>query len=200
MDKKEYSASAVKVSFWFQEFRKVIQLLANGNSLDEIKAMNLNENIFSAVTPQRAKQIFNVVAGRMATLPSDIYNIFLTSDLATQKLIALIAAMAYDELFFEFVYEVVREKMFMGNDELTDSDFRVFFKGKQEQDAKVAGWTDATFERLKRCYKKMLYEAGIINKDVGIRKIIPPIVDPVLQTWAESHKMSRYIKAFSGEK
>ena len=55
--------------------------------------------------------------------------------------------MAYDELFFDFVYEVVREKMIMGNDQLTDSDIRVFFKEKQEQDERVARWTDATFVR-----------------------------------------------------
>ncbi|MDO4649693.1 MAG: DUF1819 family protein [Eubacteriales bacterium] len=32
------------------------------------------------------------------------------SDVASQKLIALSAAMAYDTLFFDFVYEVIREK------------------------------------------------------------------------------------------
>ena len=200
MDKKEYSASAVKVSFWFQEFRKVIQLLSNGNSLDEIRAMNLSENIFSAVTPYRARQIFNAVSGRVLALPPDVYVLFLASDLATQKLITLIAVMAYDKLFFEFVYEVVREKLIMGDDELSDRDLRIFFKEKQEQDARVAGWTDATFVRLAKAYKNMLYEAGIIDKAKGTRKIIPPLIDPALQTWAESHGMSRYIRALSGER
>ena len=124
----------------------------------------------------------------------------MSSDLATQKLIALVAVMAYDELFFDFVYEVVREKMIMGNDQLTDSDIRVFFKEKQEQDERVARWTDATFVRLAKCYKTMLYEAGIINKDVGARKIIPPIVDPQLQGWLEDHGMACYAKALTGER
>ena len=200
VDKKRYSASAVKVSFWFAEFRKVMQMLGRGYGMSEIKELNLQENIFSASTPLRAKQIFQTVSGRVLALDADICALFLSSDLATQKLIALVAAMAYDELFFDFVYEVVREKMIMGNDQLTDSDIRVFFKEKQEQDERVARWTDATFVRLAKCYKTMLYEAGIINKDVGARIIIPPIVDPQLQGWLEDHGMTRYAKALTGER
>lgn len=200
VDKKRYSASAVKVSFWFAEFRKVMQMLGRGYGMSEIKELNLGENIFSASTPLRAKQIFQTVSGRVLALDADICALFLSSDLATQKLIALVAAMAYDELFFDFVYEVVREKMIMGNDQLTDSDIRVFFKEKQEQDERVARWTDATFVRLAKCYKTMLYEAGIINKDVGARIIIPPIVDPQLQGWLEDHGMTRYAKALTGER
>ena len=200
VDKKRYSASAVKVSFWFAEFRKVMQMLDRGYSMSEIRELNLRENIFSASTPLRAKQIFQTVSGRVLALDADISALFLSSDLATQKLIALVAAMAYDELFFDFVYEVVREKMIMGNDQLTDSDIRVFFKEKQEQDESVARWTDATFVRLAKCYKTMLYEAGIINKDVGARIIIPPIVDPQLQGWLEDHGMTRYAKALTGER
>ena len=200
VDKKRYSASAVKVSFWFAEFRKVMQMLDRGYSMSEIRELNLRENIFSASTPLRAKQIFQTVSGRVLALDANISVLFLSSDLATQKLIALVAAMAYDELFFDFVYEVVREKMIMGNDQLTDSDIRVFFKEKQEQDESVARWTDATFVRLARCYKTMLYEAGVINKAVGARKIIPPIVDPQLQGWLEDHGMTRYAKALTGER
>ena len=200
VDKKRYSASAVKVSFWFAEFRKVMQMLDRGYSMSEIRELNLRENIFSASTPLRAKQIFQTVSGRVLALDANICVLFLSSDLATQKLIALVAAMAYDELFFDFVYEVVREKMIMGNDQLTDSDIRVFFKEKQEQDESVARWTDATFVRLAKCYKTMLYEAGIINKDVGARIIIPPIVDPQLQGWLEDHGMTRYAKALTGER
>lgn len=200
VDKKRYSASAVKVSFWFAEFRKVMQMLGRGYGMSEIKELNLRENIFSTSTPLRAKQIFQTVSGRVLALDADICALFLSSDLATQKLIALVAAMAYDELFFDFVYEVVREKMIMGNDQLMDSDIRVFFKEKQEQDERVARWTDATFVRLAKCYKTMLYEAGIINKDVGARIIIPPIVDPQLQGWLEDHGMTRYAKALTGER
>ena len=198
MERKEYSAGAVKLSFWFVEFRKVVQLLHDEKTMDEVKALALNENLFVAPTAFRANQIFNTVSGRVKALDSSFMPLFLNSDLATQKLIALIAAMAYDTLFFDFVYEVIREKMIVGTDELLDSDVRVFFKDKQQQNEKVAGWTNATLARLGRCYKTMLYEAGVIEKCKPARRILRPILDPELTRWLEMHDMMIYSKSLTG--
>lgn len=46
--------------------------------------------------------------------------------------------------------------MILGSNEYADSDVRIFFKNKQVQDEKVAGWTEATIKRLGTCYKTML--------------------------------------------
>ena len=198
MERKEYSAGAVKMSFWFVEFRKVVHLLDEGKSMDEVKQLALNKNLFAAPTILRANQIFSTVSGRIKALDESFIPVFMTGDLATQKLVALIAAMAYDTLFFDFVYEVIREKLMLGSTELKDSDVRVFFKDKQQQNEKVAAWTDATLVRLGRCYKTMLYEAGVIDKAKSARKIFRPILDPELTRWLEKNDMAIYIKALTG--
>ena len=198
MERKEYSAGAVKLSFWFIEFRKVVKLLNEGESPEQIKALAMNANLFAAPTALRANQIYHTVTGRIRALDENFIPLFMRSDLATQKLFALIAAMAYDTLFFDFVYEVIREKMILGTYELADSDVRVFFKDKQQQNEKVAGWTDATLVRLGRCYKTMLYEAGIIDKAKTARKILRPILDPDLVRWLEQNNMGAYVKALAG--
>lgn len=54
MERKEYSAGAVKLSFWFMEFRKAVSLLSEGKQLEEIKQLNKAENIFDAPTKDRA--------------------------------------------------------------------------------------------------------------------------------------------------
>lgn len=198
MKRKEYSAGAVKMSFWFVEFRKTVELLSEGKSYSQIKSLAINENLFAAPTSLRANQIFSTVTGRIQSLDQSFIPIFLHSDLATQKFFALVATMAYDALFFDFVYEVIREKIMFGSCELLDSDVRVFFKDKQQQNEKVAGWTDATLVRLGRCYKTMLYEAGIIDKAKTARKILRPILDPELVRWLEQNNMGVYGKALAG--
>ncbi len=198
MIRKEYSAGAVKMSFWFVEFSKVVQLLAGGKSMDEVKRLALHENLFAAPTTLRSNQIFSTVSGRIKALDESFIPLFMSSDLATQKLIALIAAMAYDTLFFDFVYEVIREKLMIGCNELMDSDIRVFFKDKQQQSEKVAGWTDATLTRLGGSYKTMLYEAGIIDKAKGGRRILPPILDPELTRWLDRNDMAVCNRALTG--
>ena len=198
MERREYSAGAVKHSFWFMEFRKVVQLLSEGKTLDEIKKLNQEENIFGAPTVMRATQIFNTVSARIKMLDESFYQVFVTSEVSTQKLFNLVATMAYDTLFGEFVYEVIREKMIIGNDEFADSDIRVFFKNKQLQDEKVAEWTDATLKRLGACYKTLLYEAGMTDKGKECRKILKPILDPVMANWLKDHDMEIMVKALTG--
>lgn len=198
MERREYSAGAVKHSFWFMEFRKVVQLLSEGKTLDEIKKLNQEENIFGTPTVMRATQIFNTVSARIKMLDESFYPVFVTSEVSTQKLFNLVATMAYDTLFGEFVYEVIREKMIIGNDEFADSDIRVFFKNKQLQDEKVAEWTDATLKRLGACYKTLLYEAGMTDKGKECRKILKPILDPVMANWLKDHDMELMVKALTG--
>ena len=198
MERREYSAGAVNHSFWFMEFRKVVQLLSEGKTLNEIKKLNQEENIFGAPTVMRATQIFNTVSARIKMLNESFYPVFVTSEVSTQKLFNLVATMAYDTLFGEFVYEVIREKMIIGNDEFADSDIRVFFKNKQLQDEKVAEWTDATLKRLGACYKTLLYEAGMTDKGKECRKILKPILDPVMANWLKDHDMEIMVKALTG--
>lgn len=198
MSLKEYSAGAVKHSFWFMEFRKVIQLLSKGMTLEKIKSINKTENIFGVGSPARAEQIFNTVSARIRCLDSSIYSVFMNSDISTQKMIALVAAMANDRLFFEFVYEVVREKLIVGSNELSDSDINIFFRDKQMQSEKVAGWKDYTLKRLGATYKTMLFEAGLVDKGKSIRKIYKPILGIEFERWLEANNMKIMIKTLTG--
>ena len=200
MERREYSAGAVKLAFWFPEFRKVVQLLAAGNSIDEIRQKNQEENIFGAPTQRRADQICRTVLTRVQALDSSFYPVFLSGDLATQKLFALAAVMACDTLFFDFVYEVIREKLIIGSNELEPKDVRVFFRDKQAQDERLAQWTDQTCQRLGTCYRTTLYEAGLTNKSKETRKIFKPILETELRQWLEAHDMGLIVKAWMGVK
>lgn len=199
MRKRAYSASAVKYGFWFPEFRKEISLLSEGKTYQEIRTLCLEENVFGESTTARAKQMYQVVTARIKELDTDIIPIFLSSDLATQKLINLTAIIVHDRLFFEFMYEVFKEKVLIGAEDLSDVDYRVFFQNKQTQDDKVASWTDETVKRLSRTYKTYLYEAGLTDDGLGIRKIMRPILDPVFEDWLRQKGLSSIVSAFTGE-
>ncbi|MDD6448767.1 MAG: DUF1819 family protein [Lachnospiraceae bacterium] len=198
MKQKSYSASAVKFAFWFSEFRKVISLLAEGRSQDEIKRLCLEENALGASSAARAKRIYLTVTERINELDSSIYSLFATSDLATQKLIDLTAIMASDTLFFEFMYEVFKEKLLVGARELSDLDYRIFFRNKQLQDNNVSTWTDQTIQRLTRTYKSYLQEAGLTGDGKRSRKILKPILDPAFQDWLTHNNMKAILSALTG--
>lgn len=198
MERNEYSAGAVKHSFWFMEFRNEVKLLSEEKSFEDIRELCKNENLFAASTPERAAQIFNVVSSRIKTLGNRFYPVFLNGDISTQKIFNLIAIMANDTLFFDFVYEVIREKMIIGSNEYKQGDLNIFFRDKQLQSEKVAGWTDATLARLGRNYKTFLFEAGMTDKGKDVRKIYKPILEPDMERWLADNKMEQVVKALSG--
>lgn len=198
MDRKEYSAGAVKWSFWFLEFRKTVLLLAQGMAIEKIRKKNTEENLFSASSAERAKLIMNTVAARIGAMPDYFLMDFVSADVATQKLYCLIGCMCNDTLFFEFMYEVIREKMILGLDSFADSDLRIFFKEKQAQSEKAAGWTDYTLKRLGTCYKTMLYEAGLTDKGKTERKIFRPILFPEMENWMKDNGLVPVWKALKG--
>ena len=200
MNRSKYSAGAVKFALWFMEFRKEVQLLAQGRSFEEIKALSAEENIFGASTPARAAMILSTVTARIKSMDPSFYPLFVDSDVSTQKLYALTGCFAHDTLFFDFMYEVVREKMIIGTNTLTDADIRIFFKNKREQDENVAKWTDQTLVRLGKSYKTHLFEAGMLddNKYAEERKILKPILDPVLKHWLDDYGFGQVTKAMEG--
>ncbi len=198
MERKEYSAGAVKHSFWFMEFRNEVKLLSEGKSFEEIRELCRNENIFAASTPERALQIFHTVSSRIKAIGDSFYPVFLDGDVSAQKIFNLAAIMANDTLFFDFVYEVIREKMIIGSNEYKPSDLNIFFKDKQLQSEKVAGWTDATFVRLGKSYKSFLFEAGMTDKGKDIRKIFKPLLEPDMERWLIDHNREQIVKALLG--
>ena len=198
MERKEYSAGAVKHSFWFMEFRNEVKLLSEGKSFEDIKELCRNENIFAASTPERATQIFNTVSSRIRELGDSFYLIFLNGDVSTQKIFNLAAIMASDTLFFDFMYEIIREKIIIGGNEYKISDLNIFFEDKKMQSEKAAGWTDATFARLGRNYKTFLFEAGMTDKGRDVRKIFKPILEPDMERWFVDNDMEPMVKALLG--
>lgn len=198
MARQEYSAGCVSKPTWFLEFKKFVKLLNDGKNYEDIKRLSIEENVFSASTEYRAKQIYNGVSKRVMLLPKEFLKLFSHVDLAAQKMIVLIAMLELDKLFFEFVYEVYREKLILGMEEIMDSDINIFFKNKQSQSEIVASWKDYTIKRLGQCYTAYLYDAGMINLIDGKRVILKPLLDIDLENCLRKYEKEHIIRALTG--
>lgn len=198
MERKPYSAGAVKFAFWFLEFKKVVTLLASGMNIQEIKALNTAENIFAASSADRAKIIMSTVERRIKALDDSFIKLFMASDVVGQKQLCLTACMCSDTLFFDYVYEIIRTKIRLGVNEYNESDIRRFWSEKQVQSEKVASFTDATINRLSRTYKQYLSAAGITDNSAGTKKIAKPIIALEIEKWLCTHDLEPIISALTG--
>lgn len=199
MDRKPYSAGAVKFAFWFIEMKKVCTLLAAGMTIEQIKAQNDAENIFSASSPERARTIMSTLTRRLAEFDEVFIQLFMHSDVVGQKQLCLIACMCNDTLFFDFVYDVIRSRLILGIDEYSESDIRRFWAEKQVQSEKIASLTDATRNRLARTYKQYLLSAGVTDAGKGTRKIFKPIISAEIENWLRKNALQPVLAALTGE-
>ena len=127
MEKTKYSAGLVSQSFWFIEFKKVIKLLQEGFNFEQIKRMCLEKNLFGTSKESRAKRMYGYISNRAKDFDDTLITLFCSSNISTEKIMALIAILNTDKLFFEFMYEVYRDKVILGINQLEDSDINIFF-------------------------------------------------------------------------
>ncbi|NMB27782.1 MAG: DUF1819 family protein, partial [Tissierellia bacterium] len=102
-------------------------------------------------------------------------------------------------LFFEFMYEVYREKIIIGNLKFDNSDTRIFLKNKSEQSEKVANFTSQTKKRLAGAYKTYLKEANLIIEEKNTITIKKPILDINLENEMKNNDLYPYLRVFLGE-
>ncbi|MBO5318818.1 MAG: DUF1819 family protein [Ruminococcus sp.] len=198
MTKETYSAGLMSQSFWFIEMKKLIKLIADNKTEQEIKEICIEKNLFGAAKEYRARRMYGYLWNRTKNLDATLIELFFNSDLQTQKLINLIAILKDDRLFFDFIFEVYREKSILGVPSLDNGDVNVFFKNKEIQSEYVATWTDSTKKKLSSTYLNFMTDANLITVIEKQKKITPPILDIALERYLEATGNISIVKAITG--
>lgn len=194
----DYSAGLMSQSFWFLEFRKVVRLRREGLAYEDIKKKCIEENLFGAAKEYRALRMAGYIITRVKAMDDAMAELFESSDLATQKLINLIMILKTDRLFFEFVYEVYREKVILGGETMEDFDVNIFFTKKETQSDLIAGWKDSTKKHLRSCYLNFMTDANLLTVVNKRKTITPPILDITLERYLKAADEEVLIKALTG--
>ncbi|WP_462406684.1 DUF1819 family protein [Gracilibacillus sp. Marseille-QA3620] len=159
----EYSAILTGASFLLYELKQVLKLKKEGLSDAEIKKKVIEDNIFEYRVTSSLKRAVPSVIRRANAIDETFQDLILNSPLEVGKIINLYAIMKTDKLFFEFMNEVIREKLDSNNYLLEKKDLNCFFITKAEQNEKMAKWTELTINKLKQVYMTLLYEAGLLR-------------------------------------
>ena len=101
-------------------------------------------------------------------------------------------------IFFEFLFDVYREKIILGIPIMETRDANIFFNNKEVQSAEVEAWKDTTKRKLRSCYFNFMVDANLLAPDGKTRRITPPILDIALERHLEAKGDSAMIKAITG--
>lgn len=198
MAKDVYSAGLMSQSFWFHEFKKAVKMMKDGLSFDEIKKKCVEENLFGAAKEYRALRMAGYIVNRLKVMDDTMVDLFLTSDLATQKLINLITILKQDLLFFEFIYEVYREKVILGAETLDDMDVKSFFTKKEAQSDLILGWKESTKNHLRSSYTGFMADANLLSVVDREKRITPPVLDIALERYLIATGDDTMVRALTG--
>lgn len=195
----KYSAGIVSASFWLLETKTTAEYMLDGLSKSKILELSLNENIYQVDSERRAKDIANVTYRRLKDFPEKLLEFFVNADVNSSKIIVLISILKNDKLLFEFMYEIFRERIILGNYTLKKSDFDIFFRNKSQQSEIIENWAEKTIKKLSSRYRIFLSEAGLLEKDDKDYKIILPFLDFRLRELLVENDFEPYVKAICGE-
>ncbi|HHW31259.1 MAG TPA: DUF1819 family protein [Clostridiaceae bacterium] len=195
----EYKSTIKTRPFLFKETKKAAELIIQGFKNSEIKDKARNDNIFQVNTETRRSEIASIVLQRLNAIDDFFIQKIANGEIRTSKQIIIYSIMKTDRLFFEFMYEVFREKIMMRDFTLQDKDFHIFFDRKREQSEKVASWTDYTFYKLKQVYIRILFEAGFIKGQKENREIVKPIIEEEIVQHLKEIGDIKYLNALIGE-
>lgn len=196
----KYSAGIVSKSYWYLESKKTAKYMLDGLNREQIVELAINENIYQVESEYRSKNIANAIYARLNSLPEVILEAIINSDIVTSKILVLISIMKTDRLFFEFMHEVFRNKILLGNLSLTDRDFNVFFLEKKVQSEVVEGWVDQTIKKLQSRYLTVLTHSGVLIIDNEKKSISVPFIDYRVKQSIVDNELGPYLFAITGEK
>ena len=194
----EYSAGLTSKLFWLQESKKTAEYILRGYNRSEIRKIAWEENIYQVKAEYRAYEVLNGTYRRVFALPEAVLQAFTTCDVETAKILNLIAILIDSRLFFEFFHEVYDEKIRLGEKEITDRDLNVFFSDKAMQSDVVANWTETAVRKLKQCFMRMMFEAGLLENSTKPRNIRLIHIDYRTEELLNANGLGEYLKAVRG--
>ncbi|RIW32677.1 DUF1819 family protein [Bacillus salacetis] len=159
----EYNAIMTGASFLFFEFKQVIKLKLDGLTETEIRQKIVSDNIFQYEKTSSLKRMIPSLLRRVDVLEQSLMSMVLEEPLEVGKIINLYAIMKTDRLFFEFMNEIIKEKLQANEYFLEKKDLNSYFTYKAEQDESIANWSQLTVNKLKQVYLKILLETGLIK-------------------------------------
>ncbi|WP_321207801.1 DUF1819 family protein [Bacillus sp. THG-D6.12] len=190
----EYSSSLNGASFLLFELKQVIKLKQLGLSKQEIRQKVKEDNLFQFNNQGRINRALPSVMKRAEAIDETLAALMLEGSIETGKTLNLYAIMKTDLLFFEFMDEVIGEKLHNNDYLIEKKDINLFFTSKAEQSEKVASWSDINIEKLKRAFMQVLYESGMLRTRKG-KELDRLIIDEQIKNHLTRIGDARYIRA-----
>ncbi|GEQ61298.1 membrane protein [Vagococcus lutrae] len=196
MTDKVYSTTLTGAGFRFYEFKVTVSLIEEGLTDEEIRKKVFEENLFQQKASSTTRS-FPYILKRARALNDQLRQYVLEESNQMAKQINFYAIMKTDLLFYEFMDELIKNKL-QNNDLIYErKDINIFFNEKADENEQLANWSESTLKRLKSSYNRLLIEIGYLTK-LSSTDLIPVQMDDLLRDYLIKIGDKKYIEAMEG--
>lgn len=199
MATKKYLTTLMTRPFLYKETKEIATLMTEGKSVEELKEIVLEENLFQLASKDRAERFYKEILKRLAEMDDFLLNTFVQSDTSTSKAVLLYALLKKDYLFYEWMREVIWDKLLIMEWYVSKKESVSFFEKKAEQDELINQWTAETKKRLINAYHRVLIDADIAVNDGEVLQLQPQIISPEVRNYFIENKEKNIVEVLLGE-
>lgn len=176
-----YNAAITREQFLFYEVRTTAKLLCENLTSEEVIKKIVAENLFQYPTEKSVRKIALACLRRLDVLGEEsLVQAIATQPSEVAKQICLYAMMKQYRLIWDFMITVIGEKYRLSDTKFGKIDLNSYFLRLQEQDDRVAAWSDSTVTKLKQVITKILVENEYLD-NAKSTKLNPVWLQPVLE-------------------
>ena len=174
----KYDFTFTASSLRLKSLVKVATHLLNDTEIDYINELGNGKSS----TGKRMLSEFNK---RLKSLTSNQLALLVNGDLTSQKQIAFLAICKTHTFIRDFVIEVLREKFLIYDYDISEGDYRSFYRRKNEIHLEMDKITEGTQAKVKQVVFKILEQAGIIdnikNKQIQFQLLNSQIINAIVE-------------------
>ncbi len=166
-----YRGALTREQWLFREIRIVARLrLDEGLSDADIVERVVEQNLFQYPTERELKSIARALCRRLTALSDDegrraqLAHLIAHGTVDQARQTNLYAIACDYRVMWEFMTVVVASKRRQLDAHLPKREIVSFLEGLRTQDEKVAGWSDATLNKIRQVFVKCLEECGMYDR------------------------------------
>lgn len=191
---KEYTGSLTGEPFMIHENKIVADLLLDDHSIDSIKRVVVQENLFGYKTIKSIPKRVNSILKRIGNFDPLLLNKIVSDLSGDGKVVVLYSIYLKDRLFNELLNELIAHNFTIRDFEFEKRMIRKFISDKSESEKKIQGFTEETKTKLVNVMFNSLKEAGLVvhvNKSYKLNNLL---ISSDLRNYYENKGETRFLK------
>lgn len=139
------------------------QLMKNQFDWDKTKEDTYTENLLQKDKTATIKKMFNLIKKRLSNLTQTQLTLLCQASLPDSKVLILLAIAKTNNIIFDFITEVIRNKYFTYDYQLTHADYNVFTREKEVEHPEINAISESTYKKIRQVLFKILEQTELID-------------------------------------